>query len=117
MDERDVLATHFDAQRPRLHAVAYRLLGSTSEAEDAVQDAWLRLTATATRASTIENLGGWLTTVVARLCLNRLQARSSRREERLEEPALAPHTDGAEAGNPEHDALIADAVGPALLLI
>jgi RNA polymerase sigma factor (sigma-70 family) len=115
MDERDVLATHFEAQRPRLHAVAYRLLGSPSEAEDAVQDAWLRLTAT--NVSAIENLGGWLTTVVSRICLNRLQARSSRREERLEEPVPEPHVGGAEEGNPEHNAVIADAVGPALLLI
>ena len=77
MNERDVLATQFDAYRTRLQAVAYRMLGSTSEAEDAVQDAWLRLTDTS--AGTIDNLGGWLTTVVSRICLNRLQARSSRR--------------------------------------
>lgn len=115
MDERDVLATQFDTQRTRLHAVAYRMLGSTSEAEDAVQDAWLRLTNT--NASAIDNLGGWLTTVVSRICLNRLQARSSRREERLAEPVAEPHAGGAEEGNPEHDAVIADAVGPALLMI
>ncbi len=115
MDERDVLATQFEAHRTRLQAVAYRMLGSTSEAEDAVQDAWLRLTDTS--AGTIDNLGGWLTTVVSRICLNRLQARSSRREERLEESVPEPHADGVEEGNPEHDAVIADALGPALLMI
>src|SRR5256885_1783403 len=82
MDEREWLADRFEEHRAHLRAVAYRLLGSPSEAEDAVQDAWLRLS----RAdrSDVENLGGWLTTVVARVCLNRLQARTSRREEPLD---------------------------------
>jgi len=81
MDERDWLAERFEAHRAHLRAVAYRMLGSLSEADDAVQDAWLRLS----RADTggVENLGGWLTTLVARLCLDRLRARASRREQPL----------------------------------
>src|SRR5918912_2532600 len=115
MDERDWLAQQFEEHRPHLRAVAYRLLGSPSEAEDAVQDAWLRLS----RAdrSEVENLGGWLTTVVARVCLNRLQARTSRREEPLDAHLPEPIVSEAEGTDPEHEVLLADAVGPALLVV
>ena len=114
-DPRDELAERFEAQRAHLRAVAYRLLGSPSEAEDAVQDAWLRLS----RAdrSDIVNLGGWLSTVVARVCLNMLQARKSRREEPLEAHGPEPIVRGAEGIDPEHETLLADAVGPALLVV
>ncbi|TXI09384.1 MAG: sigma-70 family RNA polymerase sigma factor [Rhizobium sp.] len=117
MDEKKWLAEKFEANRPHLRAVAYRMLGSRAEAEDAVQEAWLRLVRH--DASDIENLGGWLTTVTARICLDLLRARKSRREEpltiRVPEPAVAH-----EAGNgtdPEHDALLADSVGLALLVV
>src|SRR5581483_1835376 len=115
MDEREWLADRFEEHRAHLRSVAYRLLGSPSEAEDAVQDAWLRLS----RAdrSDVENLGGWLTTVVARVCLNRLQARRSRREEPLDAHLPEPIVSGAEGTDPEHEALLADAVGPALLMV
>ncbi len=82
MDERDWLAKQFEAERTHLQAVAYRMLGSLSEADDAVQESWLRLSRS--EPSGIENLGGWLTTVVARICLDMLRARNSRREESLE---------------------------------
>ncbi len=115
MDEREWLAERFEEHRARLRAVAYRLLGSPSEAEDAVQDTWLRLS----RAdrSDVTNLGGWLTTVVARVCLNRLQARTSRREEPLDARLPEPIASATEGSDPEHEALLADAVGPALLLV
>jgi len=115
MDEREWLANRFEEHRAHLRAVAYRLLGSPSEAEDAVQDAWLRLS----RAdrSEVENLGGWLTTVVARVCLNRLQARTSRREEPLDAHLPEPIVREAEGTDPEHEVLLADAVGPALLVV
>jgi RNA polymerase sigma factor (sigma-70 family) len=115
MDEREWLADRFEEHRAHLRAVAYRLLGSPSEAEDAVQDAWLRLS----RAdrSDVENLGGWLTTVVARVCLNRLQARTSRREEPLDAHLPEPIVSEAEGTDPEHEVLLADAVGPALLVV
>ena len=115
MDERAWLADRFEEHRAHLRAVAYRLLASPSEAEDAVQDAWLRLS----RAdrSDVENLGGWLTTVVARVCLNRLQARTSRREEPLDAHLPEPIVSEAEGTDPEHEALLADAVGPALLVV
>ena len=115
MDEREWLAERFEEHRAHLRAVAYRLLGSPSEAEDAVQDAWLRLS----RAdrSDVENLGGWLTTVVARVCLNRLQARTSRREEPLDAHLPEPIVSDAEGTDPEHEVLLADAVGPALLVV
>ena len=82
MDNKDFLAQQFEQHRGHLRAVAYRMLGSTSEADDAVQDAWLRLSGA--NAQEIENLGGWLTTVVARVCLNKLRSRSTRREESLD---------------------------------
>jgi RNA polymerase sigma-70 factor, ECF subfamily len=115
MDERAWVTERFEEHRTRLRAVAYRMLGSVSEADDAVQEAWLRLS----RADTgrVENLGGWLTTVVARVCLNMLRSRESRREEPLDvhvpDPIISP-----ESGvDPEHEALLADSVGLALLVV
>src|SRR2546421_6912415 len=108
MDQHDWLAEQFEQHRPHLRAVAYRLLGSLSEAEDAVQDAWLRLSRSDT--SGVENLGGWLTTIVARVCLNMLQARKTRREEPLGAHGPEPLVRGADVANPEHEALLADAV-------
>ena len=110
MDEREWLADRFEADRTRLRAVAYRMLGSVSEADDAVQEAWLRLSRSDTDA--VENLRGWLTTVVARVCLDMLRARRSRREEPLE--ALVSADDRVD---PEHEALLADSVGLALLVV
>jgi RNA polymerase sigma factor (sigma-70 family) len=112
MDEHDVLAERFEAHRARLRAVAYQTLGSTSEADDAVQETWLRLSRT--DPGTIENLGGWLTTVVARVCLNML---ASRRDEPV--GMHLPETVASEADgiDPETEALLADSIGPALLVI
>ncbi|WP_407565061.1 sigma-70 family RNA polymerase sigma factor [Streptomyces sp. 184] len=110
MEETEWLAERFEQHRPRLHAVAYRMLGSRAEADDAVQDAWLRLWRSG--ADGIDNLGGWLTTVVARECLHAL--RSRRREEpRTAEPAVPPRG----APDPEQEALLADSVGLALLVV
>jgi RNA polymerase sigma factor (sigma-70 family) len=115
MDERDWLADRFEEHRPHLRAVAYRMLGSLAEADDAVQDAWLRLS----RAGTgeVENLGGWLTTIVARVCLNMLRARRTRREESLDahlpDPVISPEG----PLQPEEEALLADSVGLALLVV
>jgi RNA polymerase sigma factor (sigma-70 family) len=103
------LADQFESNRDHLRAVAYRMLGSTSDAEDAVQESWLRLSRADT--SEVENLGGWLTTVTARVCLDMLRSRKSRREDPIDE---AP--DAAVAG-PEQEALLADSVGPALLVV
>src|ERR671915_1025318 len=116
MDEHDDwLAQRFEENRTHLRAVAYRMLGSHSEADDAVQEAWLRLSRSDT--SGIENLGGWLTTVVGRVCLDMLRSRTSRREEplgaRLPEPIIS-REDGID---PEHEALVADSVGLALLVV
>lgn len=111
MNENDWLATQFEANRPHLHAVAYRMLGSLSEAEDAVQEGWLRLSRTDTSA--IENLGGWLTTVVGRVCLDMLRSRRTRREEPLENGIPEP----ADPADPEHEAVLADSVGLALLVV
>jgi RNA polymerase sigma-70 factor (ECF subfamily) len=97
MSERDLLAEEFERNRRRLRAVAYRMLGSLDEAEDAVQEAWLRLSRSDTRA--VENLGGWLTTVVARVCLDMLRTRGARREESLDASATEPIV----AGDPEVD--------------
>jgi len=110
MDERKELAERFEANRTHLRAVAYRMLGSVNEADDAVQEAWLRLSRSDTDA--VENLRGWLTTVVARVCLDMLRARRSRREEPLE--ALVSADDRVD---PEHEALLADSVGLALLVV
>jgi RNA polymerase sigma-70 factor (ECF subfamily) len=118
MDRPDWLADRFEENRTHLQAVAYRLLGSLTEADDAVQEAWLRLSRSDT--SEVENLGGWLTTVVARVSLDMLRSRKSRREEPLDEqlPDKVPATAGSlEGTDPEYEALLADSVGPALLVI
>jgi RNA polymerase sigma-70 factor (ECF subfamily) len=110
MDESDWLAKRFDESRTRLRAVARRMLGSASEAEDAVQETWLRLSRADTRE--VENLGGWLTTVVSRVCLDMLRSRRSRREEPI---AAAADVPGEKS--PEDELGIADAMGPALLAL
>jgi RNA polymerase sigma factor (sigma-70 family) len=115
MDENEWLAKRFEEHRCHLRAVAYRMLGSLSEADDAVQEAWLRLSAADT--SDVENLGGWLTTVVGRVCLNMLHSRTTRRENplgpRLPDPVISP-----ERGvDPEQEVLLADSVGLALLVV
>ena len=115
MDERDWLAERFEDHRVHLRAVAYRMLGSLSEADDAVQEAWLRLSRSDTRA--IENLGGWLTTVVARVSLNVLRSRKSRREESLGVHVPEPIVSRKDGIDPEHEALLADSVGLALLVV
>jgi RNA polymerase sigma factor (sigma-70 family) len=112
MDDRDWLAERFEAHRPRLRAVAWRLLGSAAEADDAVQEAWLRLGRT--DPASVDNLGGWLTTVVARVCLNQLRSRRTRPEEPLDERVPERPAEGL---GPEDQALVADAVGPALLVV
>jgi RNA polymerase sigma-70 factor (ECF subfamily) len=115
MDERDWLAERFEEQRTHLRAVAYRMLGSLSEADDAVQEAWLRLSRS--EADEIENLGGWLTTVVARVSLNMLRSRTTRRQEPLGGHLPDPIVDPADGTDPEHEALLADSVGLALLIV
>jgi RNA polymerase sigma-70 factor, ECF subfamily len=115
MDERDWLAERFEEHRTHLRAVAYRMLGSLSEADDAVQEAWLRLART--DANEIENLGGWLTTVVARVSLNMLRSRKVRREEPIGVRLPDPIVDRADGTDPEHEALLADSVGLALLVV
>jgi RNA polymerase sigma factor (sigma-70 family) len=115
MHERDWLAERFEEHRAHLRAVAYRMLGSLSEADDAVQEAWLRLSRT--DADEVENLGGWLTTVVARISLNMLRSRTVRREEPLGVRLPDPIVDRADGTDPEHEALLADAVGLALLVV
>jgi RNA polymerase sigma factor (sigma-70 family) len=115
METHNWLAEQFEAERPRLRAMAYRMLGSLAEAEDAVQEAWLRLSRSDT--SNVSNLGGWLTTVVARVCLNMLHARALRREESLEASVPAPITSREGGIDPEEEALLADSVGLALLVV
>ena len=115
MDEREWMAERFEEHRTRLRAVAYRVLGSLSEADDAVQEAWLRLSRT--DRSKIENLGGWLTTVVARVALKMLRSRKLRREEPLGVHVPEPIIDRADRMDPEHEALLADSVGLALLVV
>src|SRR3954447_5474704 len=115
MDEHDWLAERFEEQRPRLKAGAYRMLGSLSEADDAVQEAWLRLSRSDARE--VENLGAWLTTVVGRVSLNMLRSRRSRREEQLGGHFPEPIVDRADGTDPEHEALLADSVGRALLVV
>jgi len=116
MDRNDALAREFDAQRPRLRAVAYRMLGSTAEAEDAVQEAWIRLGRT--DRATIDNLPGWLTTVVARVCLDMLRSRRARREDPLvahvPDPVVTP---APPPPDPETEALLTESVGLALLVV
>jgi RNA polymerase sigma factor (sigma-70 family) len=116
MTEAEFLAAQFEEHRTHLRAVAYRMLGSISEADDAVQEAWLRLSRS--DADEIENLGGWLTTVVARVCLNMLRSRNTRREEPLDEIRVPDPVVSSESGlDPEHEALLADSVGLALLVV
>jgi RNA polymerase sigma factor (sigma-70 family) len=115
MDERDWLAERFEEHRTRLRAVAYRMLGSLSEADDAVQEAWLRLSRTDT--SQVENLGGWLTTVVARVSLNILRSSKARRETQFAVHMPDPILDSADGVDPENEALLADSVGLALLVV
>jgi RNA polymerase sigma-70 factor (ECF subfamily) len=115
MDDREWLAGQFEEHRAHLQVVAYRLLGSLSEAEDAVQEAWLRVSRA--DASAVENLRGWLTTIVARICLNLLRARRSRREEPLELRVPDPIVRREEGGDPEHEVLLAESVGLALQIV
>ena len=115
MDEHEFLARQFEEHRTRLRAVAYRMLGSLSEADDAVQETWLRLNRI--DSDEVENLGGWLTTVVARVSLNILRSRRSRPEEPLEGRVPEPIVDRADGTDPEHEALLADSVGLALLVV
>jgi RNA polymerase sigma-70 factor (ECF subfamily) len=115
MQERDWLAERFESDRTRLRAVAYRMLGSVSEADDAVQEAWLRLSRS--DAGDIENLSGWLTTVVGRVSLDMLRARKSRREESLGPHVPEPIVSSPDELDPEHEALLADSVGLALLVV
>jgi RNA polymerase sigma factor (sigma-70 family) len=115
VNENDWMAERFEAHRGHLQAVAYRMLGSLSEADDAVQEAWLRLSRSDTSA--VENLGGWLTTVVARVCLDMLRSRRSRREESLEAHLPDPIISSADGIDPEHQAVLADSVGLALLVV
>jgi len=116
MSEHDWLAERFEENRPHLRAVAYRMLGSSAEADDAVQETWLRLSRAGVGG--VENLGGWLTTIVARVSLNMLRSRTLRREEPMEPPAtgqpVAPPPNGTD---PEHEAVLADSVGLALLVV
>ncbi len=115
MDEDDRLVARFEEQRAHLHSVAYRMLGSPDEADDAVQDTWVRVSRAET--GTVENLGGWLTTIIARVCLNMLRSRNVRREEPLEvhlpDPVISPEGEL----QPEQQALLADSVGLALLVV
>ncbi|MFF7171780.1 sigma-70 family RNA polymerase sigma factor [Streptomyces pseudovenezuelae] len=113
MSERDWMAAQFEEHRPRLRAVAHRMLGSLAEADDALQDAWLRVDRADT--SGVENPGGWLTTVVARVCLNLLRARETRREEELSAERVP--ASAARVTDPEEEALLADSVGLALLIV
>lgn len=116
MAENDWLAEQFESERTRLQAVAYRMLGSPSEADDAVQDAWLRLSRSG--GGDIDNFGGWLTTVVARVCLDVLRARKSRREEPLEDDAANGALPArAQGADPEREAVMADSVGLAMLVV
>src|SRR5882757_6355730 len=112
MNETDSLAAQFEANRSHLRAVAYRMLGSLTEADDAVQEAWLKLSRS--DAGSVENLGGWLTTVVARVCLDMLRARKSRHEEPLEEQIGTPASSPAVSSrglDPEQETLLAESVG------
>ena len=115
MDESEWLAARFEEHRAHLRAVAYRMLGSLSEADDAVQDAWLRLDRAG--AGEVENLGGWLTTVVARVCLNMLRSRNARHEEPLGVHVPDPVVSAEGDLQPEQEALLADSVGLALLVV
>src|ERR671919_9643 len=115
MNEREYLAERFEEHRTDLRAVAYRMLGSLSEVDDAVQEAWLRLSRA--DSAEIDNLGGWLTTVVARVCLDMLRSRQSRHEEPFTPDAPEPVATGTRGSSPEQEALLADSVGLALLVV
>jgi RNA polymerase sigma-70 factor, ECF subfamily len=115
MDEHEWLTERFEAKRSHLRAVAYRMLGSRTEADDAVQEAWLRISRS--DASGVENVGGWLTTVVARVCLDMLRSRRSQREEPLGAHVTEPIVSREDRTHPEHEALLADSVGLALLVV
>src|SRR5436309_6024289 len=115
MADNEWLTERFEEQRTHLQAVAYRMLGSLAEADDAVQEAWLRLNRS--NPGEIENLSGWLTTVVARVSLNMLRSRRVRREDALGVHVPEPIVDPAEGTDPEHEALLADSVGLALLVV
>jgi RNA polymerase sigma-70 factor, ECF subfamily len=125
MTDSDWLADRFEEQRPHLRSVAYRMLGSLAEAEDAVQDAWLR--ASRADAAEVDNMAGWLTTIVARLCLDRLRARNARREElvgaQLPDPIISNIEGGAGATttdtspDPENLTVLADSIGLAMLIV
>src|SRR5215510_1944233 len=113
MDEQDWLVDRFEEHRTHLKAVAYRMLGSVADAEDAVQESWLRVSRAG--AGEVENLGGWLTTIVARVCLNMLRARKTARE--LDATRSARSVSGTDRADPEEEALLADSVGLALLVV
>jgi RNA polymerase sigma factor (sigma-70 family) len=115
MTDSEWLADRFEEQRPRLRSVAYRMLGSITEADDALQDAWLRVNRAG--ADDVDNMSGWLTTIVARVCLNMLRARNRRREESFEEHLPDPIVSEYGAAQPEEHALLADSVGLALLVV
>ncbi|MGH3321643.1 MAG: sigma-70 family RNA polymerase sigma factor [Streptosporangiaceae bacterium] len=115
MNEGDWLATRFEQQRAHLRAVAYRMLGSSVEADDAVQETWLRLDRSDT--SGVDNLGGWLTTVAARVCLDMLRSRASRREEPLTAHEPEPTSNSGDRIDPENEAVVADSIGPALMVV
>ncbi len=115
MDEREWLAERFEEHRTRLRAVAYRMLGSTGEADDAVQDAWLRVSRA--DAGGVANMAGWLTTIVARVCLNALRARDARREDPVDVHVPDPVLTRADGPDPEQEAVLADSVGLALLVV
>jgi RNA polymerase sigma-70 factor, ECF subfamily len=115
MDESDWLVDRFEEQRPHLRAVAYRMLGSLSEADDAVQDTWLRVSRAG--ASEVENLGGWLTTIIARVCLNMLRARNVRGEQSLDDHLPDPLISPDPVSQPEVEALMAESVSLALLVV
>src|SRR2546421_1780631 len=112
-DEADWLAGQFETHRTHLRGVAYRMLGSLSEAEDAVQEAWLRLSRAG--ADGVDNLGGWLTTVVGRVCLDMLRSRKSRREDPIEDGEPEPAAGHRAPPDPEQEALLADSIGLAML--
>ena len=115
MDDRQGLVGRFQQHRPHLRAVAYRMLGSASEADDAVQEAWLRLSSADT--SDVENLQAWLTTVVVRVCLNTLRSRERRREDPIDNHEPAPVITADASGHPEQEAVLADSVGLAMLVV
>lgn len=115
MPEHEWLAQRFEENRGHLRAVAYRMLGSLNEADDAVQEAWFRLSRS--DAATIQNLGGWLTTIVSRVCLDMLRLRTSRKEEALESEKAGPVLVSDKRRNPEQETLLADSIGAALLIV